>query len=52
MRFFFVKEEVERQTVQNLIDAGCLTSKEAKGFIEYLGTLDPRDLLANLMESW
>ena len=52
MRFFIQQEQVARQATQNLIDAGTLTPGEAKGYMSKLAKLDPKDLLAVLLESW
>jgi hypothetical protein len=51
MRFFIDPEQVARQTTQNLIDAGCLTDKEAKDFLTTLNKLDMKELFGILMES-
>jgi len=45
------RNRVIKQTVQNMVEAGVVMPEEAEKFTEQLQQLDPKDLLAALLES-
>ena len=45
------KDTVIKQVAQNMIEAGVVRPEEQRMFAEHLQQLDPRDLLAVLVES-
>ena len=49
--FFFDRDVVAKQTLQNLIHAGIVEPENAQSAIVAILSLDPKDLLAVLMES-
>ena len=51
MRFFFHREQVEHQIVQNLIEAGMIAEGEANEYLHKASKLDEKDLLTVLLES-
>ena len=45
------RDSVERQTLQNLVEAGIVEVKNAQSALTALRDLDPKDLLAVMLES-
>lgn len=45
------RDNVIKQTVQNMIEAGVVKPEEQEMFTNQLQQLDPKDLLAALLES-
>jgi len=48
---FIDRDTVIKQTVQNMIEAGVVKPDEYEMFTEQLYQLDPKDLVATLLES-
>ena len=46
------KENVEKQTAQNMVKAGVITPDECPHFINLLRAMSVRDLIIALLESW
>ena len=49
--FILIRDDVIKQTVQNMIEARVVKPDEREMFANHLQQLDPRDLLAVLLES-
>ena len=45
------KDSVVKQTIQNLVEAGVLRPSECSDHEAYLRQLDPKELIATLVES-
>jgi len=49
--FILDPDIVKRRTAQNLVEAGVLHESEVNHYLNYLNTLDPKDVIATLLES-
>jgi len=50
-RFYYCREQVSQQIIQNLIEAGEMSEDKAQEKLAELGTLDSKDLMTVLLES-
>jgi len=52
MQIVISKESIERQTAQNMVEAGIILPDECPLFINLLKAMNERDLIVALLESW